>query len=89
MERIKLTITAIRFVLSDKYTSMAREERQSLLHHGTSQTTTMSAYVEIVFDSELHVFWENARSGPKLNRQIPMDGSPPTIPNFISDVQSV
>lgn len=32
---------------------MAREERQSLLHHGTSQTTTMSAYVEIVFDSEL------------------------------------
>ena len=49
---------AIRFVLSDKYTSMAREERQSLLHHGTSQTTTMSAYVEIVFDSELSTSYD-------------------------------
>lgn len=37
---------------------MAREERQSLLHHGTSTTTTMSAYVEIVFDSEPdHTTW--------------------------------
>ena len=45
--------TAVRFVLSDKYTSMSREERQRLLHDGTSQTTTMSAYVEIVFDSKL------------------------------------
>jgi len=44
---------AVRFVLSDKYTSMSREERQRLLHDGTSQTTTMSAYVEIVFDSKL------------------------------------
>ena len=42
---------AIRFVLSDQYTSMNREERQRLLHEGTSTTTTMSAYVEIVFDS--------------------------------------
>jgi hypothetical protein len=32
---------------------MSREERQRLLHDGTSQTTTMSAYVEIVFDSKL------------------------------------
>lgn len=46
---------AVRFVLSDKYTSMNREERQRLLHDGTSTTTTMSAYVEIVFDSELLV----------------------------------
>ena len=43
---------AIRFVLSDQYTTMGREERQRLLHEGTSMTTTLSAYVEIVFDSE-------------------------------------
>ncbi len=30
---------------------MGREERQSLLHEGTSNQTTMSAFVEIVFDS--------------------------------------
>ncbi|KAJ3521842.1 hypothetical protein NM688_g8963 [Phlebia brevispora] len=42
---------AIRFVLSDAYTSMSREERQSLLHEGVSVTTTLSAFVEIVFDN--------------------------------------
>ncbi|KAJ3807263.1 RecF/RecN/SMC [Lentinula lateritia] len=42
---------AIRFVLSDAYTSMTNEERQSLLHEGVSATTTLSAYVEIVFDN--------------------------------------
>ncbi|TFY63618.1 hypothetical protein EVG20_g6252 [Dentipellis fragilis] len=42
---------AIRFVLSDAYTSMSREERQALLHEGISTTTTLSAYVEIVFDN--------------------------------------
>ncbi|KAH9048361.1 structural maintenance of chromosome protein 3 [Lactarius hengduanensis] len=42
---------AIRFVLSDAYTSMSREERQALLHEGVSTTTTLSAYVEIVFDN--------------------------------------
>ncbi|KAH8083787.1 structural maintenance of chromosome protein 3 [Cristinia sonorae] len=42
---------AIRFVLSDAYTSMSREERQGLLHEGVSVTTTLSAYVEIVFDN--------------------------------------
>ena len=31
---------------------MSREDRQRLLHEGTSTTTTLSAYVEIVFDSE-------------------------------------
>lgn len=51
----KADLSAVRFVLSDKYTSMNREERQRLLHDGTSTTTTMSAYVEIVFDSELLV----------------------------------
>ncbi|OCF72938.1 chromosome associated protein [Kwoniella mangroviensis CBS 8886] len=43
--------SAIRFVLSDQYTKMNREERQRLLHEGTSTTTTLSAYVEIVFDN--------------------------------------
>ncbi|KAH7885116.1 RecF/RecN/SMC [Phlebopus sp. FC_14] len=42
---------AIRFVLSDAYNSMSREERQALLHEGLSVTTTLSAYVEIVFDN--------------------------------------
>ncbi|KAF8073454.1 structural maintenance of chromosome protein 3 [Lyophyllum atratum] len=42
---------AIRFVLSDAYTSMSKEERQALLHEGVTVATTMSAYVEIVFDN--------------------------------------
>lgn len=41
--------SAIRFVLSDAYTHMSREERQSLIHEGSG--TVMSAYVEIVFDN--------------------------------------
>ncbi|KAF9356996.1 Structural maintenance of chromosomes protein 3, partial [Mortierella sp. NVP85] len=41
---------AIRFVLSDAYTNMGREERQALLHEG-SGAATMSAYVEIIFDN--------------------------------------
>lgn len=40
---------AIRFVLSDSYTHMTREERQGLIHEGSG--TVMSAYVEIVFDN--------------------------------------
>ena len=35
---------AIRFVLSDAYTDMAKEERQALLHEGVSVAQTMSAY---------------------------------------------
>ncbi|TEB30541.1 RecF/RecN/SMC protein [Coprinellus micaceus] len=42
---------AIRFVLSDAYTSMSREERVSLLHEGVSDAATLSAFVEIVFDN--------------------------------------
>jgi structural maintenance of chromosome 3 (chondroitin sulfate proteoglycan 6) len=34
---------------------MGREERQRLLHEGTSTSTTLAAYVEIVFDSSLIV----------------------------------
>lgn len=40
---------AIRFVLSDAYTHMTREERQGLIHEGSG--TVMSAYVEIAFDN--------------------------------------
>ncbi|WVO12564.1 hypothetical protein L204_100168 [Cryptococcus depauperatus] len=43
--------SAIRFVLSDQYTKLSREERQRLLHEGTSTTITLSAYVEVVFDN--------------------------------------
>ncbi|GAB0132662.1 hypothetical protein EsDP_00001091 [Epichloe bromicola] len=41
---------AMRFVLSDAYTQMSREERQGLLHEG-SGSAVMSAYVEIIFDN--------------------------------------
>ncbi|PHH63964.1 hypothetical protein CDD81_5183 [Ophiocordyceps australis] len=41
---------AMRFVLSDAYTQMNREERQGLLHEG-SGSAVMSAYVEIIFDN--------------------------------------
>ncbi|KAH8653434.1 putative chromosome segregation protein SudA [Xylariales sp. PMI_506] len=41
---------AIRFVLSDAYTKMSREERQALLHEG-SGSAVMSAYVEVIFDN--------------------------------------
>ncbi|KAJ1730513.1 Structural maintenance of chromosomes protein 3 [Coemansia sp. Benny D160-2] len=41
---------AVRFVLSDAYTNLGREERQALLHEGPGPTT-MSAFVEIVFDN--------------------------------------
>ncbi|KAI5450826.1 Structural maintenance of chromosomes protein 3 [Naganishia albida] len=42
---------AIRFVLGDAYEKMSREERAGLLHEGTGKTTTLSAFVEIVFDN--------------------------------------
>ncbi|KAJ9097851.1 hypothetical protein QFC19_006642 [Naganishia cerealis] len=42
---------AIRFVLGDAYEKMSREERAALLHEGTGKTTTLSAYVELVFDN--------------------------------------
>lgn len=40
---------AIRFVLSDQYTRMSKEERQGLIHEGSG--TVLSAYVEIIFDN--------------------------------------
>ena len=43
---------AIRFVLSDAYTSLSREERQALLYDASGATSaTLSAYVEVVFDN--------------------------------------
>ena len=44
MQRAAHVQPAIRFVLSDAYTSMGHEERQSLLHEGASTSTTLSAY---------------------------------------------
>ncbi|TKA25346.1 hypothetical protein B0A50_06250 [Salinomyces thailandicus] len=41
---------AIRFVLSDQYTQMGREERAALLHEGAG-SAVMSAYVEVIFDN--------------------------------------
>eukprot|EP00126_Sphaerothecum_destruens_P014216 Sdes_comp24473_c0_seq1m22383 len=41
---------AIRFVLSDMFSNMRAEERQSLLHEGAGMAV-MSAYVEIIFDN--------------------------------------
>lgn len=46
---------AIRFVLSDAYTQMSREERQGLLHEG-SGSAVISAYVEVIFDNSDHRF---------------------------------
>eukprot|EP01135_Chromosphaera_perkinsii_P000613 Nk52_evm16s136 gene=Nk52_evmTU16s136 len=41
---------AIRFVLSDMFSNMRADERQSLLHEGAGMAV-MSAYVEVVFDN--------------------------------------
>ncbi|KAK4624242.1 Chromosome segregation protein sudA [Fulvia fulva] len=41
---------AVRFVLSDKYTQLSREDRQSLLHEGAG-SAVMSAYVELIIDN--------------------------------------
>jgi chromosome segregation ATPase len=50
--------SAIRFVLSDAYEKLSREERAGLLHEGTGRSQIMSAYVEIVFDSEYRGRWK-------------------------------
>ena len=41
---------AVRFVLSDSFSSLRAEERVALLHEGAG-TSVMSAYVEMVFDN--------------------------------------
>ncbi|KAI8873337.1 chromosome associated protein [Ramicandelaber brevisporus] len=50
--------SAVRFVLSDAYTNLSKEERQSLLHEGIGPAT-MSAFVEIVFDNSDNRFPTN------------------------------
>jgi structural maintenance of chromosome 3 (chondroitin sulfate proteoglycan 6) len=59
---------AIRFVLSDAYTQMGREERQALLHEG-SGSAVMSAYVEVIFDNSDERF-PTGRSELVLRRTI-------------------
>lgn len=44
--------SAIRFVLADQYATLSREERQALLHDSSSSNaTTLSAFVELIFDN--------------------------------------
>ncbi|KAI7944363.1 hypothetical protein MJO28_011891 [Puccinia striiformis f. sp. tritici] len=43
--------SAIRFLLNDQYGSLTREDRQSLLHEGSDNNSTFSAFVEAVFDN--------------------------------------
>ncbi|KAG2184830.1 hypothetical protein INT43_000743, partial [Umbelopsis isabellina] len=59
---------AIRFVLSDAYTNMGREERQALLHEGTGPAT-ISAYAEIIFDNSDNRF-PTGKSEVVLRRSI-------------------
>ncbi|QNP95683.1 YALIA101S10e00650g1_1 [Yarrowia lipolytica] len=43
---------AVRFVLSDAYNHLNKEERAALIHEGSGMSgTTMSAFVEIIFDN--------------------------------------
>ena len=63
---------------------MSREERQRLLHEGTSTTTTLSAFVEIIFDS---AYWSTS-SGKALKPQTPMAAFLPTCRSFISGERS-
>ncbi|KAK8022219.1 RecF/RecN/SMC N terminal domain-containing protein [Apiospora rasikravindrae] len=51
---------AIRFVLSDAYSNLGREERQALLHEG-SGSAVMSAYVEVIFDNSDERFPTNGK----------------------------
>lgn len=62
---------AIRFVLSDAYTSMSREERQALLHDSSaSVSATLSAFVEIVFDNSDGRFPHGSSNELTLRRTI-------------------
>jgi len=56
--------TAIRFVLSDAYTSMSREERQALLHEGVSSTNTFSAFVASLKCSQFRLHWPHIKTTP-------------------------
>ena len=68
--------TAIRFVLSDAYTSMSREERLSLLHEGVANAT-VSAYVEIVFDNS-GIYFPSSAFAFHIDFFFPQDSRFPT-----------
>ncbi|KAJ1569824.1 Structural maintenance of chromosomes protein 3, partial [Nowakowskiella sp. JEL0078] len=57
---------AIRFVLSDAYATLTREERLSLLHEAQA---TISAYVQIDFDNSDNRF-PNGKESVSLRRSI-------------------
>lgn len=52
-------------MLSDAYEKLSREERAGLLHEGTGRSQIMSAYVEIVFDSEYRGPWSVSGRKPE------------------------
>ncbi|CCF55599.1 hypothetical protein KAFR_0A01610 [Kazachstania africana CBS 2517] len=64
---------AIRFVLSDDYSNLKREERQGLIHQGTSGgSSVMSCSVEIVFhdpDNRM-ILASNASIVPRPNNEV-------------------
>ena len=62
---------AIRFVLSDDYNNLRREERVALIHQGTG--SVMSAYVEIVFDNSDKRMHVSSASSFSLNSQYEQD----------------
>ena len=46
---------AIRFVLSDAYTSLTKEEGRSLLHKGVSMSAAISSFGEFPFHNDVAV----------------------------------
>lgn len=59
---------AIRFVLSDEYSNLKREERQGLIHQGSG--SVMSASVEIIFHDPDHRMILSSSIPPKSNEEI-------------------
>lgn len=59
---------AIRFVLSDEYSALKREERQGLIHQGAG--SVMSASVEIVFHDPDHRMILSSGITPRPNDEI-------------------
>lgn len=63
--------SAIRFVLSDDYSNLKREERRGLIHQGSTGNSIMSASVEIVFhDPEGKILLSSFGIAPKPNNEI-------------------
>ena len=63
--------SAIRFVLSDDYSNLKREERQGLIHQGSAGNSVMSASVEIIFhDPTGKIVLSSFNVPPKPNNEI-------------------